>query len=792
MSWWIALILLISALLWFCLFNFFCSGPIQATVYWQKVYGANNDPYSAAEVYAMVEYNGHLYAALGGGKVEEYDGSSWTQINPDALENSSGMTAFNGSLYVGTYNETTGAEVWAWDGITWSQVNTDGFGPGLGAHSWLQSLVVYKNNLYAVVEGQDYERNFRVYRYDNDGTTNWTRVDNNAWGDGHNGLCATVFNDYLYIGTELVSSIPGAEVWRYDGVNWNQVNIDGFEVQDQQCACLSAYNGSLYCGTRATGQGGRGRVYRFNGGTSWTPVSSYGLGDAEDILSLCQFSGKLYAGTIHNLYLSNGGCQVWSYDGTSWTKENQNGFGDDHNVLAGSMTVFNDCLYVGTSNFESGAQIWRTTSTPQYQSAFYFAEGYTGPNFQEYLCLGNPNSSAATVEVTYMFNGGGTKDASYSVAANSRTTVDVNSAVGAGKEVSIRVRSQTANLVAERPMYFNYQGKWTGGSDAVGAVSPGKRWYFAEGTTRPEFEEWLTVQNPGSQTANLTFHYMVEGQGEAVYTGQVGPNSRATFKTSDQVGLGKDLSLMLESDQDVVAERPMYFSYQGLASHNWTGGHDVVGALSPAKEWYLAEGTTRDGFEEWLCLQNPNSFPITVNASYLLGPGQGGPVGKSYTVPAQQRLTVSVNKELGPEKDVSVKLTCDSDFLAERPMYFLYHGAWDGGHDVIGALAPAQTWFLAEGYTDPNFEEWLCLQNPGTTATDVTITYYPESGPPITKVWTVGANSRQTVNVNVDFGAGLSISAKVESKQPIIVERPMYFNFNGWTGGHDVVGFVPQ
>jgi hypothetical protein len=33
----------------------------------------------------------------------------------------------------------------------------------------------------------------------------------------------------------------------------------------------------------------------------------------------------------------------------------------------------------------------------------------------------------------------------------------------------------------------------------------------------------------------------------------------------------------------------------------------------------------------------------------------------------------------------------------------------------------------------------------------------------------------------------------VASDQPIIAERPMYFNYNGaWTGGHDVVGYVPQ
>lgn len=789
-SWWIALILFISALLWFGLGSIVCSGPTQATEPWQKVY----DNYDAPDVYDMIEYNNQLYIALGGvnshAKVKRCDGNSWTQINTDGFGNldnfkATSMATFNGLLYVGTDNFVTGAEVWAWNGTTWSQVNQDGFGYDFTLLE-CKALEVYNNSLYAVVSSNGGK--FRVYKYAGSGTS-WTQVDTDVWdSSNHVATCAISFDGYLWVATENTDT--GSEVWRYNGANWTQVNADGFgNINTKWSYSFCVFNNQLYIGSGNNYT--YSMVYRYNSGTNWSQVCSGGFGDTDNygIKSMAEYDGKLFAGTA-----TLNGCQVWSYNGTSWTKENQSGFGDSHNLEVTSMVGFNSYLYVGTYN-SINAQVWKGTGEPQptYQSNFYFAEGYTGPNFQEYLCIGNPNAQAATAEVTYMFNGGGTQEASYSISANSRTTVDVNSAVGAGKEVSIRVRSQTANLVAERPMYFNYQGKWTGGSDAVGATSPGKKWYFAEGTTRPEFEEWLTVQNPGSTTANLTFHYMIEGQGEAVYTGQVGPNSRATFKASDQVGLGKDISLMLESDQDVVAERPMYFSYQGLASHNWTGGHCVVGAESPAKEWYLAEGTTRDGFEEWLCLQNPNSFPITVNASYLLGPGQGGPVGKSYTVPAQQRLTVSVNKELGPEKDVSVKLTCDSDFLAERPMYFLYHGAWDGGHDVIGAGAPAQTWFLAEGYTGPNFEEWLCIENPGSADTNIEVTYYPGSGNPIVRSWTLAGNSRLTINVNQDAGPGLEISAKIKSQQPIIVERPMYFAYNGiWTGGHDVVGFAPK
>jgi hypothetical protein len=451
---------------------------------------------------------------------------------------------------------------------------------------------------------------------------------------------------------------------------------------------------------------------------------------------------------------------------------------------------------VGTSNDSTGCQVWSTDGSPAHgnASSFYFAEGYTGPDFAEYLCMGNPNNTTAIANVTYMFSDGATKDAVYSVPANCRDTVSVNSEVGANKEVSIRVLSDTANLVAERPMYFNYQGKWTGGSDAVGAASPNSSWFFAEGTTLSNFDQYVTVLNPTSTVASLTFRYMVEGAGEQDLTASVGPNTRATFKTNDQIGANKNDSLLLTSNVPVVAERPMYFNYHNV----WTGGHDVVGANSPNTNWFFAEGTTRnnsvDGaFDEWLCLQNPGTTPVTVNATYQLAAGQGGPVNKTYTVPAQQRLTVYVNTEIGINKDCSIALTSTSAFIAERPMYFNYHLAWTGGHDVLGTNGNGTTWFFAEGTTRPNFVEWLCLQNPGAVDAHATITYYPAVGAPIVKTYTVSANTRLTVSANTDVGPNQDISATVTTDQPVIVERPMYFNYQAvWTGGHDVVGFMPQ
>ena len=72
-------------------------------------------------------------------------------------------------------------------------------------------------------------------------------------------------------------------------------------------------------------------------------------------------------------------------------------------------------------------------------STFYFAEGYTGAGFQEYLCLGNPDDTATFAIITYLFPDGTIQEQEVALAANSRATVNVNGFVGADKQVSATV-----------------------------------------------------------------------------------------------------------------------------------------------------------------------------------------------------------------------------------------------------------------------------------------------------------------------------------------------------------------
>ena len=445
----------------------------------------------------------------------------------------------------------------------------------------------------------------------------------------------------------------------------------------------------------------------------------------------------------------------------------------------------------------------------QWKSTAYFAEGYTSEDSQEYICLENPNTSAAAVWITCMQDEGANESQYCTVSPKSRLTLDVNQFAGGNGGFGMRVVSTSPGIIAERPMYFNYQGyselNWTGGSDVIGATSPARTFYFAEGTCRPDFDPYICVLNPGGTDAKVRITYM---KGDGTTKSQdvtIAANSRFAVKVKDTLGEGNDsahdFSAKIEctNGQMIVAERPMYFNYKGI----WTGGSDVIGATSPAKTYYFAEGTTRPGFEPYLCIQNPGSSPANVTITYMMN-GDRTEVTDQVTVAARSRATVNPRDKLGTgdpvSHDFSTKVTSDQPIVSERPMYFDYMGGydynWTGGSDAMGATSLASTFYFAEGTCRPGFVPYFCIQNPGNTTANVTLTYMKGDGTTATDQVTVMPKSRLTTSPINKLGTGNDaahdFSTKVTSDRPIVAERPMYFNYNGvWTGGHDVMGFTP-
>ncbi len=408
----------------------------------------------------------------------------------------------------------------------------------------------------------------------------------------------------------------------------------------------------------------------------------------------------------------------------------------------------------------------------------HFAEGCTRAGFDTWLCLQNPGEETASVTVNYYLGAGqGAASArTYSLAPHSRSTVYVNGDVGAGKDVSIQVTSSRP-IVSERPMYFEYQGMaahcWKGCHTAQGAHFPCGEWYFAEGCTRAGFETWLCLQNPGGREALVGVEYMMENGASLQREYRVAPWSRGTVLVNGEVGEEHDVSMRVKSDVPVVAERPVYFLYQGM----WEGGHNVMGATQPERDWYFAEGCTRTGFNQWICLQNPNERETSARITYVME--DGGRIEREYLLGPRSRFTVNVNNDVARQHDVSSHVSARLPIVVERPMYFLYNSLIDEGSNAMGACKPGSSWYLAEGCTRSGFEEWICLMNPGDEAAEVVLRFMLEDTSQREHVLGVPPGTRVTVKVNDVVGPEHDVSCEVMSDRPVIVERPMYCMYRG-------------
>ena len=106
----------------------------------------------------------------------------------------------------------------------------------------------------------------------------------------------------------------------------------------------------------------------------------------------------------------------------------------------------------------------------------------------------------------------------------------------------------------------------------------------------------------------------------------------------------------------------------------------------------------------------------------------------------------------------------------------------------------SRTYYFAEGSTrdnpvDGTYDEYLCMMNPGSAATDVGVTYMTAAGTQMYKVYTIGGQRRLTVNVADEVGTGQDVACALAADTPIIAERSMYFNYRDkWNGGDAVVG----
>ena len=340
-------------------------------------------------------------------------------------------------------------------------------------------------------------------------------------------------------------------------------------------------------------------------------------------------------------------------------------------------------------------------------------------------------------------------------------------------------------------------------------------WYFAEGSVGNSFHEFITLLNPSAtQAATVNIAYLFDNRPSVTVQHIVNASTRSTVDVNSDLHVAlndpqQSISAIVSSNIPIVAERPMYFNFHGIAS-----GTDTVGATSATNTtFYFAEGdahqTSNAKYYTYVTILNPSQ---TSTAHVVITYYSSGSIAgtQNLSVGPMQRGTGTPGA-IGLSEQVAIKVTSDSGIVVERPMYFKDNiptagGLTTGAASTLAATLPdsnsGSDWLFAEGYTGSGntFQEYLVLANFTSSAATANVKLEYTNGTVQMVLVTVHAQSQYYFDVNHAYAHPLagcsctptsSVSAEVTSSTPsIVAERLMYFHYGPKhiSGGTDVVG----
>ena len=212
--------------------------------------------------------------------------------------------------------------------------------------------------------------------------------------------------------------------------------------------------------------------------------------------------------------------------------------------------------------------------------------------------------------------------------------------------------------------------------------------------------------------------------------------------------------------------------------------------------WYFAEGKVGQGFTEFLTIQNPdpvNACNITIQ--YLLSSSTLNPI--SLTIQPDTRWTEGVNNDLGIAAgstsyqavstivQVTNTPTCKG-VVVERPIYFNNFFGISSGTDALGATKLGTDYYFSDVSTLAPYHSYITILNPpGGLTANIMVTYYLAGAIQGTDSLAVPAGIRGTI---IPKNLNARAAAWVHSDQPVVVERPTYFNNFSYGNAQNVSG----
>jgi subtilisin-like proprotein convertase family protein len=237
---------------------------------------------------------------------------------------------------------------------------------------------------------------------------------------------------------------------------------------------------------------------------------------------------------------------------------------------------------MGTDRLFDGGH--ESAGVNETSTRWFLAEGATGPFFDCFVLLSNPNNAPARVRLTYLLSDGATYVQDVTIAPNSRETINVETVAPllANAAVSTTVTSDIG-IVAERAMYWpNVSEGWREAHNSFGVTQTGLRWALADGRLGGArgYATFILLANPNAQDAEVRVRFLQAGT-ETTRIYRLPRTSRLTIQAADIAELREGVfgaEIQVLNFQPIAVEKALYWNAGGEI---WAAGTNVTATRLP-------------------------------------------------------------------------------------------------------------------------------------------------------------------------------------------------------------------
>ncbi len=313
---------------------------------------------------------------------------------------------------------------------------------------------------------------------------------------------------------------------------------------------------------------------------------------------------------------------------------------------------------------------------------WYLAEGSTGGPFDLQYILQNPTPSAMVINIQFLQPVTGPSTFAYNLPANSRRRIAIDlepglSAVDVGAKLSSAAGQP---FLVERTMYLSGAQTFAAGHGNAAARDASTDFYFAEGSTGPFFDTFVTLVNPQTSAATVDVTYFFSTGGPVVRNYSVPAQRRVTIAVDFDPALANasfGMQVHVTNAVPIVAERVVFWP-QGA----WHGSHSSVGETAVWANWATADADVNANQTSFLLVLNTSFFGDTLTATARCEDGTAQ--SANVWAPARGRVSIDVGATLPATVNrrcaVVVRSPAGAQLALERSTYWNAGGVgWAAG-----------------------------------------------------------------------------------------------------------------